>query len=331
MPQSINSTAQTARPAICQVVYGASGKAMPGCISGTPSDTPAGWAPNTGAPTIGAPMPMSSAGSRGEVFVEHGRHRRAGPAPSIVAASSPSVSRAITCEPLSDSSVSVVSSNGVSRKSSSVFTWAGELPPASPGASMSSSPSSNDSSPPPPRSNGCSSDRPLSAGSTREMPLSLPIVTSLPLSLPPSTRSSSSSPLPLRSMADPPHVQAAGRRLAGQRGGAVLQRQVFLQGQIQFLELSDLGVDLVFVFLLRPGVGAVEGVAISMSLPANWMSLSPMAGSRRVHGDHRARGSHPGLAQGNLAQQHVAAGLFLGRNRLLRRGLLWPWRRSLPP
>ena len=86
--------------------------------------------------------------------------------PSMVDAASSnstSLSSAITCEPLSDSSI-VASSSGVSKKSSSPFDSSEAADPSS-STSISSSPNSSDSMPEPPKSIGASSsDRPLSAG-----------------------------------------------------------------------------------------------------------------------------------------------------------------------
>ena len=69
------------------------------------------------------------------------------------------------------------------------------------------------------------------------MPLSPPMVMSLPVPLPPSTRSSSSSALPVRSTAESP-----GLALAFGAGFAPLRSrgQVFVQGQVEFLELRTL-------------------------------------------------------------------------------------------
>ena len=66
--------------------------------------------------------------ARRQVFVEHGGHAAAGLATMVAASSpSPSVSRAITCEPLSESSASAPSSMGVNWKSSSLFSAARRL------------------------------------------------------------------------------------------------------------------------------------------------------------------------------------------------------------
>ena len=190
------------------------------------------------------------------------------PAP-IADGSSPSASRAITCEPLSEPSVSATSSNGVSRKSSSALI-AESVPSAAtslPGPRLLSA-SFSEPSDTAPRLIGVSNDSPLSDGSTSEMPLSPPMVTSLPVLLPASTNSSSDSSLPPSSTAELPPAAGWPAIALSSRVKSSSRLKFNSSNLVPFASLSP------FFF----GIGVLACSPSWMSLSARRMSLSVTMG-----------------------------------------------------